>query len=188
MSVMSIFALPLFCIFATGAVLAAAAVIKRLGPPNPASSEIVGGEIAAVHASDPRRNRLQILLSPVVLAVIVYLISLLLILLTPLESEYGIFFLLAVILLFSTYSAVSPVINLFLPRWWLNAVLFVGSWFLLFYGLLGTMLWRFGGAQADNSGLGIAFGLPMMMAGLVFPLTVLFKLIMAVRKASVINR
>lgn len=116
------------------------------------------------------------LLSPIGLAFLLYLISFIPLLIIPaLEVEFGMVFLFAIIIAFTGFSVISPIINLFLPRWWLNTVLYIISWFLLFYALIGTLSWR---AGEDMSIAAIGFGPAMMAAFFVLPVTVVVKLFM----------
>jgi len=188
MTVSSIIILPLGCILFVGLAICLAWGIKSMMPHiNPVDSSFASldeNQVVSLSKGMQTKNfkmYLPYLLSPLAQAFIVYLASILLILPMSNGLDISTLFLFAVIFMFTGFSAISPIVNLFLPRWWLNAILFVISWFLLFSGLMSTMMWRLGDA-ADMTGLGMAFALPIIAAGCVFPLTALIRLIMYVIK------
>ena len=188
MNLISIILLPLACVLFVGFAFGLAWVINRMSPhTNPAdsaSTPLDENQVVSLREDTQTKNPKKFVpyvLSPLAQALLVYLVSLILILLMPIGLDYGMLFLYAVIFIFTGFSAISPIVNLFLPRWWLNTGLFIISWFLLFYGIMETMIWRFGGST-DMTGLGMAFALPMMAAGFAFPLTALVRLIMYVTK------
>lgn len=96
-----------------------------------------------------------------------------------LKVEFGMVLLFAIIIAFTGFSAISPIVNLFLPRWWLNTVLYIASWFLLLYALIGTLSWR---AGEDMSVAAIGFGPAMVLAFFVLPITAVIKLVTFLKK------
>lgn len=181
--------LPLGCLIVVGMALAIGWGIKRIGIRTNLDSSASTAENQVVSLSENTntkvvRKYLPYLLSPLAQAILVYLVSAILIWLMPVvNQDFGSLLLYAVIFAFTGFSVLSPIINLFLPRWWLNTGLFLLSWYLLFSGLLGTMTLRFGDS-ADMTGLGMAFLLPMTAAIFVFPITALIQLFLFVMKRS----
>jgi hypothetical protein len=127
------------------------------------------------------RQYLPFLLSPVGMALVLYLAAFIPLLILPALAEFGMLFLFAIIIAFTAFSAISPIINIFRPRWWLNTVLYIVSWFLLFYGMIGTLTLSGG---KDASIVAIGFGPAMMVAVVVLPITAVVRLIMYISSRS----
>jgi hypothetical protein len=113
---------------------------------------------------------------PLVQALLFYLSCLALIWLSPPDASFII-----AILALTAFSILSTMVNLFLPRWWLNTGLFLLSWFLLYFGLFSAIESRIGESLGAAA---IGFFTPLMAAACFLPLTALIRLILFARRKS----
>ncbi len=83
------------------------------------------------------------------------------------------------------FAILSPLINIFVPKWWRNTGLYVVTlifWFLILDGLLESFSHRSGGGMGEA---GLAFILPMMAPFYILPITGFVKFVInAVKKPS----
>lgn len=175
MNLINIVALPLGCIFFVGVAAAFVWGINRM------RRSAVSVESAFVPEgqgmfSIPSKKYLPHLLSPLGLTISIYLVFG-----TPLWiafallPELGMLVFLINIAVFTAFSAISPILNIFLPRKWLNAILFIPCWYLLSIGILAPL-----GVFLEDGigGGGLALGPPMIIAGIVFPISLLIQVVM----------
>jgi uncharacterized membrane protein len=187
MTLIGLSLLSLGCLVVIGVIIGLAWEVTTLGagdPPDHAISAVetqIPSSPEAVLNNTTLRKYQPYLLSPLGLACLVYLVSLILLLFLPALGDPGMLFLFAIIMVFTGFSAVSPILNLFQPRWWLNTVLYIVAWFLLFHALIGTLSWR---AGEDLSIAAIGFGPAMLAAFFILPITALIKLVMYLASQS----
>lgn len=173
-TIIGLILLPIGCLLVVGATIALAWETAHLGNSDRPAS--IKDEIK----SNFQKYKAY-LLSPLSLAFFLYIIAFIPLLIMPAMGDFGMFFLFAIIIAFTGFSAISPIINLFQPYWWLNTALYIISWFLLFYGIIGTLSWRLG---EDASIAAIGFGPAMMISFFVLPISAMIKLVMYLSNRS----
>ena len=170
MNTFGLILLPLGCILVAGMAIVLAWKLLQMGPGDSSANSASVREELTIFFNKYK----PYFLSPLFQAILLYLISFIPLMLIPAMGAFAMLFLFPIIIAFTCFSGISPIINLYQPRWWLNTVLFIASWFLLFYGLIGTLTWR---AGEDASEVAIGFGPAMLVAFFVLAVTAVLKLI-----------
>lgn len=186
MTLIGVILLSLGCLVVIGAVIGLVLEMKHLSARDTAAKPLSTSESPANPTPEDSLNTTlrtykPYILSPVGLAFIFYLFAFIPLLLMPALGDLGMLFLFAIIMAFTGFSAISPIINLFQPHWWLNTVLYIVAWFLLFYALIGTLSWR---AGEDMSMAAIGFGPAMLVAFFILPTSAVVKLTMYLSSQS----
>ncbi len=79
------------------------------------------------------------------------------------------------------FTVLSPIVNAFFPRWWLSTGLFILSWFLLVFALIGILPPLPDPDIGDTRGM--AFVIPMALCGLFLPLSAILRFIVIKQKS-----